>query len=52
MKEWFLAVGGVARTVVKRASEGFHLQDWKAEALEVISKMETEAHTCEGMILG
>ena len=47
MKEWFLAVGGVARTVVKRASEGFHLQDWKAEALEVISKMETE-----GMILG
>ena len=40
--EWFMAAGGVARTVLKRASLRNCVQDWKAEAQNLISNMEKE----------
>jgi len=37
VEEWFLADSGVARTMLKRDSEGLPLKDWKAGALQEIS---------------
>lgn len=38
--EWFMAAGGVARTVLKRASLRNSVKDWKAEAHDLILNME------------
>ena len=50
VEEWFSVAGGVARTVLKLASEGTSLEDWKAQVINNTKSLDVDV--LEVMVAG